>query len=122
MRALVSVLLLMAQLQPLAGMALCRGLAAAEPGLMEDGCPMPESAPGQVSERVTDPSSSSILPSTGSLHDCGFAGACLNASPAVIPAKVAFRTVPPPHEQSLRVVGTLHGSDEFPPPIPPPNS
>ena len=88
---------------------------------MEDGCPMPESTPDRVYQGPADSPSSSTLASAGSLHDCVFAEACLNASPAVIPGNVAFRSVPLPHNQSFRVVSALHGSEELPPPIPPPN-
>jgi hypothetical protein len=118
---MVSTLLLLVQFQPLVGVALCQGLASAEASLMEDGCPMPESTPDRASQQVPDRPSSSTLASAGSLHDCVFAEACLNASPAVIPGNVTFRSVPLPHNQSFRAVRALHGSEELPPPIPPPN-
>ena len=121
MRDLLSILLLLTQFQPLVGVALCQGLAGGEASLIEDGCPMPEATPGEANRRVTDPLSGTTLTSATSLHDCMFAEACLNASPAVISAKLAFRSVPPPHDRSSRIVSALHGSDEFPPPIPPPN-
>lgn len=88
---------------------------------MEDGCPMPEAGSDRLSERAPDLPGRSMFTPAGSLHDCVFAEACLNASPAVIPRDTAFRSLPLPHQQSFRVVRALHGSEELPPPIPPPN-
>ena len=121
MRGVVSVLLLLAQFHPLVGVALCQGLASAEASLMEDGCPMPDAGMDQVNQPLSDSPYGSVLTPAASLHDCVFAEACLNASPAVIPAELAFQSGPPPHDQSFRAVSALHGSDELPPPIPPPN-
>jgi hypothetical protein len=121
-RSLVSMLLLLTQFQPLVGVTLCQGLATAEPSLMEDGCPMPHGG----LDRVRQPPAhefpnGSILTSAGSPYDCVFAEACLNAASVVIPTKPAFGSGPPPHDQVFRAVCALHGSDELPPPIPPPN-
>ena len=121
MRAAVSVLLLLIQFQPLVGVALCQGLASADASLMEDGCPMPESTSDRMSQPVPDRPSDLTLAPAGSVHDCAFAEACLNASPTAVPAMVAFRPVAPPHDQSFRSMKALHGSEELPPPIPPPN-
>jgi hypothetical protein len=120
-RGVVSVLLLLIQFQPLVGVALCQGLANAEASPMEDGCPMPEAISHRVSERAPEPPSGSTLAPAGSVHDCAFSEACLNASPTAVPAMVAFRLVAPPHDQSFRTMKALHGSEELPPPIPPPN-
>ena len=122
MHGLVSVLLLVALLQPLVGVALCQGLASTEASLMEDGCPMPEATPHRVSQPVPDRPSGSTLTSAGSLHDCVFAEACLNAPPALVSAKLAVQSGPAPHDQILRAANSLHGSEDLPPPIPPPNS
>ena len=122
MRGLVSVLLLITQLQPLVGVALCEGLARTEASLMEDGCPMPEVKSDRSSPSAAGLPSGPMLTSADPVHDCVFAEACLNASPALNPAKLAFQSAQPPHDQSFRAVSALHGSDEFPPPIPPPNS
>ena len=121
MRGLLSVLLLVAQFQPLAGVALCQGLARTGPGLMEDGCPMPEEDSG-ASRGLPEQSSVALLTPATSPHDCVLADACLNAPPAVLPLELAFQPLPLPAEPSFITGSGLHGFEDLPPPIPPPNS
>jgi hypothetical protein len=115
-RALASLLLLLAQLPPLVGVVVCQGLARAEAELMEDGCPMPGTG-GVVADQQAD---AAILTSPAPAHGCVFAEACLASPLAVIPPAIAFGTLPP-SSADFQAATALHGAEALAPPIPPPN-
>jgi hypothetical protein len=117
-RALASMLLLLAQLPPLVGVLVCQGLARAEAELMEDGCPMPDT--GRVRSDQQAEVSTVVVTTATSTHGCVFAEACLASPPAVIPAAMAFGTLPPSNVLFQPAVA-LHGADATAPPLPPPN-
>jgi hypothetical protein len=117
-RTLASLLLLLAQLPPLVGVALCQGLARAEAELMEDGCPMPDT--GRVRADPQDDVRTLVVTTATSTHGCVFAEACLASPPAVIPAAMAFGTLPP-SSAIFQPAAALHGADATAPPLPPPN-
>jgi len=116
-RALASLLLLLAQLPPLVGVVVCQGLARAEAELMEDGCPMPGTG-GVVADQQAD--AGAILTSATPTHGCVFAEACLASPLAVIPPAIEFGTLPP-STADFQPATALHGAEALAPPIPPPN-
>lgn len=118
MRVIVSAFLLLAQLQPLFGVALCQGLASTEPSLMEDACPMPELGQAAAAQ-PDDVSALTITPATAT-PGCVFVEACLTAPPAVIPARMVLGSMLP-SGVSFRPATALHGAEDRAPPIPPPN-
>jgi hypothetical protein len=117
-RALISVLLLLAQLPPLVGVVLCQGLARAEAELMEDGCPMPDTGRVRIDQGADV--TTVVVTTATSTHGCVFAEACLASPPAVIPATMAFGTLPPSNA-IFHPAAALHGADATAPPLPPPN-
>jgi hypothetical protein len=117
-RALASLLLLLAQLPPLVGVVLCQGLARTEAELMEDGCPMPDTGGARLAPQA-DVSAISIT-SPSPTHGCVFAEAALASPLAVIPAAIAFGTLPP-SSAVFQPAAVLHGAEALAPPIPPPN-
>ena len=119
MRPALSLLLLLVQFQPFAAVALCAGFARADAELMEDGCPMPDSDGVRLSRQ--SPESSAALTAERPVHSCLFADACLSPSPALTPVRIFFRSLPLRYAQGTSLVRPLHGSDDIPPPNPPPN-
>ena len=118
MRQIVSALLLVSQLLPLAGALFCRIASGADGERMEAGCPMPEarSQPGE-----SDPSSPDPLVVTGLPQslDCVFAALCIN-QPAVRPARQLEINTPTHFDAGTWSAEHFPPIENRAPPVPPP--
>jgi hypothetical protein len=117
-RAILAATLLLFQLQPLAGVALCRALALASPEQMEDDCPMRGATPSHQAHGFTGPT---ISPHESPL-DCVFTKAILAGGSALVRDRADLRLSVPPAESASWLSAPMRGVENPSPPVPPPNS
>jgi hypothetical protein len=118
MRAILAACLLLLQLEPLAGVAICRGLALASPEQMEDDCPMRGATPSQQAQGFTGPT----ISSHESPLDCVFTEAVLAGASALVRDRAELRLCVPPAESASWHSASMRGTENPSPPVPPPNS
>lgn len=116
MRAFVATAMLLFQLQPVLGVALCSAMGGTDADRMEAGCPMPESGVGRAAyynEGWSAPNNS---------HECVFAVACTPPSNVVPSLRPAMVTSPPEFNAPVRPADLVLPTEGRTPPVPPPRS
>lgn len=114
MRALVATAMLLVQLQPVLGVALCGAMGGTDADRMEVGCPMPESGVGRDSHHTEGWSA----PNTS--HECVFAEACAPSSTIVPSVRLAMVSLLPEFNAPVRLADLVLPTEGRSPPVPPP--
>ena len=129
MRAITATILLLLQLRPIMGVALCQVFSGGDGERMELGCPMSEAqaVPGTLSEdgSVSDPATSG--PGTGpalvvsaDVHGCLLAEFCLTSPPALRSVQLSLVSPLPYSRLTIRPAADAHTALNRTPPVPPP--
>lgn len=116
MRALVASAILLFQLQPFLGAALCSALGRADGERMEAGCPMPESDAGGVDHRTVGWSAPDIS------HACVFAEACAPSPTVVNSVGSGIVSLPPEFDGAVGLPDLFLPAEGRSPPVPPPKN
>ncbi|HEX9755178.1 MAG TPA: hypothetical protein VGA42_05695 [Gemmatimonadales bacterium] len=115
MTRVAAVLLLLLQLRPVAGMALCLHQAAAA-----------EECAGSMDEMPADSRGSSQpdlpLGSGVPAHECSFAEVCNTPVPAILELPAILSLAVAQIDPAVSRTPSLRGADPLPPPPPPPNA
>jgi hypothetical protein len=114
MRPLVALAMLLLQLQPVLGVALCSAMGGSDGGRMEAGCPMPELGGGGADYHTAGWSA----PNTS--HECVFAEACAPSPTVVHSAPPGVVSLPPHFDSVVRLPDILLPTEGRSPPVPPP--
>lgn len=114
MRVFVATAMLLLQLQPVLGVALCSAMGGSDGELMEAGCPMPESG----SSNTDYQSEGWSAPLTS--HDCVFAEACAPSPTIVHSASTGVVSLTPQFDAVLRFTRLHLPTEGRSPPVPPP--
>jgi hypothetical protein len=123
MKSWSAAIVLLLQMQPVWGLALCMGLGAADQGNMETGCAMADHATARpAAVESGQPSVSDATPAHPTGHGCMLADICTLVTPTVA-LKPALLLVPnSPDSPAIWPSQNLHGQVYRAPPTPPPNS
>jgi hypothetical protein len=119
MRAILAAVLLLVHLEPLAGVAICRGLAMVSPEQMEEDCPMTGAPRAAATE--TRRSGGAAAADEAPL-DCLFTKAILAGGSALVRDRADLRLGLPPSETVSWLSARMRGAENPSPPVPPPNS
>ena len=114
MRALVATALLLLQLQPVLGVALCSAMGGTDGDRMEADCPMPESGVGRDAKHTDGWSA----PNTW--HECVFAEACAPSPIVVHQARTGIVSLPLQFDAAVPLPDPLLPTEGRSPPVPPP--
>jgi hypothetical protein len=121
MRGFLAACLLLLQLQPIAGVVLCQGLALANPDRMEEDCPM-DAGNGEAATHQETRGDGSTFSRPDTPHDCMFGEACIASANALIAEPASLRPVFQSTDLLFRLAVAMTGSETRAPPVPPPNS
>ena len=115
MTRVAAIVLLLLQLRPVAGMALCLHQAAAA-----------EECAGSMDEKPADSRGSSQpdLPVRDGVpvHECSLAEVCNTPVPAVLELPAILSLAAAHVDPAISRIPSLHAAEPFPPPAPPPNT
>ena len=114
MRAFVGTAILLLQLQPVLGVALCGAMGGSDGKRMEAGCPMPEAEISRYAYHTDRWSAPNIS------HECVFAEACTPAPTLVHSARLTILALPLQFAPSVRLPDLLLPTEGRSPPVPPP--
>lgn len=128
MRAILATGLLVLQLRPMLGMALCGALSGGDASRMEIDCPMPEGRPadgtapaGYATDAPTSgTNANSALTLPTDPHQCVLAEFCLTTPPAISSVQYALINAPPDSRLVIGPSADLHRAQIRTPPVPPP--
>lgn len=116
MRTLVATAMLLLQLQPVFGVALCSAMGGSEGGGMEAGCPMSKSGAGVGNS----PPEGWSAPNPS--HECVFSEACAPAPAIIHSAAPGIVSLQPQFDRFIPLPGLVLPTEGRSPPVPPPKS
>lgn len=128
MRSILATGLLLFQLRPMLGMALCQAFSGGDGSRLEIDCPMPEGrapdstapAADATDSPTSGPAADPALTLPADPHQCVLAEFCLTTPPAISSAQYALINAPPDSRVVVGPSADHHRAQIRTPPVPPP--